>query len=86
MRCVLPVPALRRRHSTGSRTSHANADQLPTDDTAQVALVWQQPFHVGTILFLLNRYLIVLLYFVDFITLFPIIPSVRVYWQMHWSN
>ena len=52
----------------------------------EVRFVWTRKFSPATALFLLNRYLIILLYFVDFITLFPIIPSVRVYSQMHWSE
>ena len=45
----------------------------------EVQFVWTRKFSPATALFLLNRYLIVLLYFLVFITLFPIIPGVRVY-------
>ncbi|RDX48216.1 hypothetical protein OH76DRAFT_1312760, partial [Lentinus brumalis] len=42
----------------------------------EVRFVWSRKFSPATTLFLLNRYIIILLYFVDLITLFPIIPSV----------
>ncbi|KAL7280898.1 hypothetical protein ACG7TL_005842 [Trametes sanguinea] len=41
----------------------------------EVRLVWSRKFTGATVLFLSNRYVIILLYLVDVITLFPIIPS-----------
>ncbi|KAI0708847.1 hypothetical protein C8T65DRAFT_740060 [Cerioporus squamosus] len=41
----------------------------------EVRFVWSRKFSPATVLFVLNRYIILLLYFVDLITLFPIIPS-----------
>ncbi|KAI0372708.1 hypothetical protein BV20DRAFT_939448 [Pilatotrama ljubarskyi] len=43
----------------------------------EVRFVWSRKFSPATVLFLLNRYAILLLYLVDVITLFPIIPEVR---------
>ncbi|KAJ8489209.1 hypothetical protein ONZ51_g3053 [Trametes cubensis] len=42
----------------------------------EVRFVWSRKFTGATVLFLLNRYTIILLYLVDVITLFPIIPKV----------
>ncbi|RPD76439.1 hypothetical protein L226DRAFT_569703 [Lentinus tigrinus ALCF2SS1-7] len=41
----------------------------------EVRFVWNRRFSPATALFLVNRYTIILLYFVDFVTLFPIIPA-----------
>ncbi|KAI0350707.1 hypothetical protein OH77DRAFT_1412511 [Trametes cingulata] len=43
----------------------------------EVRFVWSQNFSAATVLFILNRYVILLLYLVDVVTLFPIIPEVR---------
>ncbi|KAH9888970.1 hypothetical protein C8Q73DRAFT_655086, partial [Cubamyces lactineus] len=42
----------------------------------EVRFVWSRKFTGATVLFLLNRYIIILLYLVDIITLFPIISKV----------
>ncbi|KAI0334549.1 hypothetical protein GY45DRAFT_1242288, partial [Cubamyces sp. BRFM 1775] len=42
----------------------------------EVRFVWSRKFTGATVLFLLNRYIIILVYLVDVITLFPIISKV----------
>ena len=68
LHCVSPISFLRvvserltERTNVGIPVpvwTVGTAEERASDvqSTAQVALVWQQPFHVGTILFLLNRY------------------------------
>lgn len=42
----------------------------------EVRFVWGKKFSAATVLFVLNRYFIILLYVVDMVTQFPIIAEV----------